>query len=46
MGVVLKINEIKDQLTNSEQKIANCILDNSHKVYNLSLIHISEPTRH
>lgn len=37
MSVVLKINEMKDQLTNSEQKIANCILDNSHKVYNMSI---------
>jgi DNA-binding MurR/RpiR family transcriptional regulator len=37
MSVVLKINEMKDQLTNSEQKIANCILDNSHEVYNMSI---------
>lgn len=42
MGVVLKINEIKDQLTNSEQKIASCILDNSHKVYNMSIHELAD----
>lgn len=36
MSLFVKINEVKDQLTNSEKKIANYVLENPEKVYNLS----------
>ncbi|MCR2045208.1 MurR/RpiR family transcriptional regulator [Anaerosalibacter massiliensis] len=37
MSLFLKMNEVRDQLTNSEQKIVGCILDNNEEVYNLSI---------
>src|SRR5699024_6325330 len=36
MSLFVKINEVKNQLTNSERKIANYVLSNPEKVYNLS----------
>lgn len=36
MGLFVKINEVKNQLTKSERKIANYVLSNPEKVYNLS----------
>lgn len=36
MSLFIKINEVKDQLTKSEGKIANYVLSNPEKVYNLS----------
>lgn len=36
MSLFVKINEVKEQLTNSEKKIANYVLANPEKVYNLS----------
>ena len=37
MSLFLKMNQVKDQLTNSEQKIASCVLDDEEEVYNLSI---------
>jgi len=36
MSLFVKINEVKNQLTNSERKIANYVLSYPEKVYNLS----------
>lgn len=37
MSLLLKMNQVKDQLTNSEQKIVSCVLDDEEEVYNLSI---------
>lgn len=37
MSLFLKMNEVKDQLTNSEQKIVSCVLDNNEEVCKSSI---------
>ena len=37
MDIFLKLHEMEEQLTKSEQKIAQCILDNSEEIYNYSI---------
>lgn len=37
MSLFLKMNEVKDQLTNSEQKIVSCVLDNNEEICKSSI---------